>query len=223
MRQLIVPLLLLLPIQAASAQALSGPVVVIDGDTLNMTGERIRLVGIDAPERQQTCQRGDQAWACGKDAKALLANMIAGKAVECEPLDRDAYGRTVARCYADGRELGSIMVREGLAIALPNGSADYAAAEATAKNFRLGLWASTFQTPAEYRAANPQQFVRPASPRPTLATHARPVAQGSVWFRNCADARAAGAAPLHRGHPGYRPEMDGDGDGIACEPFRGRR
>jgi hypothetical protein len=45
----------------------------------------------------------------------------------------------------------------------------------------------------------------------------------AVYYRNCAEARAAGVAPLYRGQPGYRPQMDGDGDGVACEPFRGRR
>ena len=43
------------------------------------------------------------------------------------------------------------------------------------------------------------------------------------WFANCDDVRSAGVAPLYAGEPGYRPEMDGDGDGIACEPYRGRR
>lgn len=42
----------------------------------------------------------------------------------------------------------------------------------------------------------------------------------SRYFAGCNDARAAGAAPIYRGTPGYRPEMDGDGDGIACEPYR---
>ena len=43
-------------------------------------------------------------------------------------------------------------------------------------------------------------------------------AQSSVYYETCADARAAGAAPLHRGEPGYRPGLDRDGDGVACEP-----
>lgn len=43
----------------------------------------------------------------------------------------------------------------------------------------------------------------------------------SAYYRNCNDARAAGAAPLYRGEPGYREEMDGDFDGIACEPYHG--
>ena len=41
---------------------------------------------------------------------------------------------------------------------------------------------------------------------------------GDVWG-GCNDARAAGTMPIYRGEPGYRPEMDGDGDGIACEPY----
>ncbi|WP_085808438.1 excalibur calcium-binding domain-containing protein [Sphingomonas sp. TZW2008] len=41
----------------------------------------------------------------------------------------------------------------------------------------------------------------------------------SVYYSGCNDARAAGAAPIHRGEPGYRPEMDGDSDGVACEPY----
>ncbi|WP_405671452.1 excalibur calcium-binding domain-containing protein [Streptomyces sp. NBC_01530] len=42
-----------------------------------------------------------------------------------------------------------------------------------------------------------------------------------VYYKNCDAARAAGAAPLHRGDPGYRAELDRDGDGVACEPYDG--
>lgn len=45
--------------------------------------------------------------------------------------------------------------------------------------------------------------------------------QRSVYYSGCREARAAGAAPIYRGQPGYRPGMDGDNDGIACEPYRG--
>ncbi|MBY0397800.1 MAG: excalibur calcium-binding domain-containing protein [Thermoleophilia bacterium] len=43
-----------------------------------------------------------------------------------------------------------------------------------------------------------------------------------AYYRYCADARAAGVAPLYAGEPGYRPALDRDGDGVACEPYRGR-
>ena len=48
------------------------------------------------------------------------------------------------------------------------------------------------------------------------------VAQSSAYYRNCGAARAAGVAPLYVGQPGYRAELDRDGDGVACEPYRGR-
>jgi len=46
--------------------------------------------------------------------------------------------------------------------------------------------------------------------------------QVTTYYRYCSDARAAGVAPLNRGDPGYRPELDADDDGIACEPYSGR-
>lgn len=42
----------------------------------------------------------------------------------------------------------------------------------------------------------------------------------STYYSGCNDARARGAAPIYRGQPGYREGMDGDGDGVACEPYR---
>ncbi len=55
-------------------------------------------------------------------------------------------------------------------------------------------------------------------------TQQAPAAQlrGGVYFPNCDAARAAGAAPIYRGQPGYRPPLDRDNDGIACEPYRRR-
>ena len=65
-----------------------------------------------------------------------------------------------------------------------------------------------------------QQPDTPGPARPSTQRHA---VSGSGWsYRNCREARAAGAAPLYRGQPGYGPHMDGDNDGIACEPYHGR-
>ncbi|QGP80104.1 calcium-binding protein [Sphingobium sp. CAP-1] len=61
----------------------------------------------------------------------------------------------------------------------------------------------------------------PARSAPPVKQAAAP-ATGSGWsYRGCREARAAGAAPLYRGQPGYGTHMDGDGDGIACEPYHG--
>ncbi|MGQ0588463.1 MAG: excalibur calcium-binding domain-containing protein [Sphingosinicella sp.] len=63
---------------------------------------------------------------------------------------------------------------------------------------------------------------RPADSQP--GREAQPRRPGSlVYYPNCDAARAAGAAPIYRGQPGYRPALDRDNDGIACEPWRGRR
>lgn len=58
--------------------------------------------------------------------------------------------------------------------------------------------------------------------RPTRAARADP-GRGEVYYAGCNEVRALGKAPLYAGQPGYRIEMDGDRDGIACEPHRGRR
>lgn len=66
----------------------------------------------------------------------------------------------------------------------------------------------------------PQSLSAPAPPPQPRAAPAR-ASGGSAYYRNCAAARAAGAAPIYRGEPGYRPPLDRDGDGVACEPYRG--
>jgi hypothetical protein len=56
----------------------------------------------------------------------------------------------------------------------------------------------------------------PSAPRPVVTTSPS-TGSGGPYYPNCAAARAAGAAPLHRGEPGYRPGLDRDGDGVAGE------
>ena len=163
----------------ASAEVMTGPVTVSDGDTLSMTGTRIRLFGIDAPENAQTCQRAGETWECGKEAAARLASFLDGKEVQCERRDTDGYGRMVAVCRAGGLDLGEVMVGSGLAVALPKFSDAYVETEARARRGKLGLWGSVFETPAAYRAA------QPAAPQAVRRTPPRPSAQrGSSAQRN---------------------------------------
>ncbi len=64
----------------------------------------------------------------------------------------------------------------------------------------------------------PREEAAPAPQREAAAPAPAPVQeQSSVYYKNCQAARDAGAAPLYRGNPGYRSELDRDGDGIACE------
>lgn len=212
---------LALPPTPSVAQDVSGPARVSDGDTLNLTGVVVRLYGIDAPELKQTCMSGDGGWACGREAADKLAALVEGQTVRCEQRDIDDYGRSVAMCRVGQIDLSAAIVDAGLAVALPKFTAAYVPNEARARERRLGLWGGTFQMPADYRATNSAPRQPPAralvDPRP-----ATPPPASSVYFRTCKEAWAAGAAPIYRGQPGYRPEMDGDGDGIACEPYRRR-
>lgn len=222
----------LLPLaDEAKAQIIYGHPSVTDGDTLDFGGSRVRLFGIDAPERSQTCQRVAGPWECGADATEMLAGLIAGQQVNCEQRDTDRYGRPVAICSAGGIDLSEAMARAGYAIALEQFGTDYFPAAEQARNARLGIWEGTFQTPAEYRASDPAALADIVALERAIARERRGVAypprpsspaRSGTYYRSCKEVRAAGAAPLRRGQPGYRAEMDGDGDGIACEPIRQR-
>ncbi|HEY0313371.1 MAG TPA: excalibur calcium-binding domain-containing protein [Allosphingosinicella sp.] len=78
---------------------------------------------------------------------------------------------------------------------------------------------AAWQSTAPPRAGGPTG-VRVASDAGAGAAPERSRIEASVYYSGCNAARAAGAAPIYAGQPGYRPEMDGDGDGIACEPRR---
>ncbi|MFN3659206.1 MAG: thermonuclease family protein [Pseudolabrys sp.] len=122
---------------------------IIDGDTLRIGGERIRLAGIDAPERAQTCRDSQQRkWPCGAAARARLSALVSGNAVACSTRGHDRYGRALAVCAAgDVADLGRALVREGLAVAY----GDYQLVEAEARLMQRGLWSGTFERPSDWR------------------------------------------------------------------------
>jgi endonuclease YncB( thermonuclease family) len=132
---------------------MSGRVRVLDGDSIDLAGESIRLFGIDAPESRQLCRDGaGRPYRCGYAATRALAAATAGRTVACTRVEHDRYHRQVAICTADGRDLGDTMVRAGHAVELPEySSGRYAAAEREARAARRGLWAGSFVPPSEWR------------------------------------------------------------------------
>ena len=131
--------------------AFADTVRLIDGDTLEWKGERIRLMGFDAPEMKQTCKRDGVTWLCGKEARKTLAEWIGGRDVDCEGDKRDRYGRLLAHCSVDGEDIGEWMVSRGLAVAYYRFSYEYQRAEHGAKSAKLGMWAGEFQKPWDWR------------------------------------------------------------------------
>jgi endonuclease YncB( thermonuclease family) len=90
---------------------------IIDGDTLTLGNEQVRLWGIDAPEGRQVCQdAAGHGFRCGDVAREHLIALIGGRSVDCRRRDRDGYGRMVAQCNVAGRDLGEAMVRAGWAV-----------------------------------------------------------------------------------------------------------
>ncbi len=206
----------LLPVLALGLAAAAPATNIVDGDTFTVGTERVRLWGVDAPEGRQVCQDdAGQSFRCGDVARDQLVSLIAGRPVDCRLMDRDTYGRMVAQCSVDGRDLGEAMVRAGWAVEYRQFSRGaYAAAEVEARTAKRGLWAGTFEAPDLWRAAT--RPPRPAVPLPPgacvlkgninakgnrifhapgqrdyAATVIDP-ARGERWFCTAAEAVAAG-------------------------------
>lgn len=116
---------------------------IIDGDTIRIDGERLRFMGMDAPEAGQSCEGPAGSWPCGEAATARLAELIGENLVRCELHDRDRYGRHLGRCYIAGEELGRRLLREGLAVRYGRHPLDIAA-ELEAMVSGRGIWRSEF-------------------------------------------------------------------------------
>jgi endonuclease YncB( thermonuclease family) len=138
----------------ANARDLVGQASIVDGDTLDIHDERIRLWGVDAPESTQLCRgRDNRPYRCGAQAANSLDALTRTKTVRCTPVDGDRYGRIVARCAVGSVDLGQMLVSRGLAVEEPQYShGHYAADQLAARRAGRGIWAGRFVEPADYRA-----------------------------------------------------------------------
>lgn len=133
-------------------EILSGQVRVIDADSLDMDGRSVRLFGIDAVEKNQTCQdRTGTEWPCGRHATEKLAAILDGQNVRCLVQDTDRYGRAVSLCEAGGKDVNHWVVRNGWAVAYTRYSRDYEQAEAKARAENRGIFAGSFIPPENWR------------------------------------------------------------------------
>ncbi|WP_338053579.1 thermonuclease family protein [Pseudorhodobacter ferrugineus] len=150
--------LILALVTPAHALTLSGQARVVDGDSLVVAGERVRLFGIDAPELKQRCDVSGRNWACGAWSKETLAKIVGQGVLRCEALERDRYGRMVARCMVSGRDVSAQMVLAGAATAYLRYSRDYTGAEAQAKREARGLWSGAVTAPDAYRKGRETRY-----------------------------------------------------------------
>jgi endonuclease YncB( thermonuclease family) len=135
---------------SAAVGQLTGRASVIDGDTIDVAGHRIRLHGIDVPESYQACRNGSgAAYACGATATSALTQAIGARLVSCQPYDRDRYGRRIARCFAGDTDLASWLMRRGYAVAYWRYSWRYVLPEIMAWMEGMELWQGDFERPED--------------------------------------------------------------------------
>ena len=137
------------------AAEISGFAVVTDGDTIKISNKKIRLHGIDAPEKKQNCTKNLKEYNCGVVATEALIKKIGKNVVKClTQKNKDRYNRFIGVCFADQEDLNKWMVRNGYAIAYRRYSKDYILDEDFAKTNKLGLWSGAFLKPEKWRKLN---------------------------------------------------------------------
>tara|TARA_B100000401_G_C52422401_1_gene538805 strand:- start:84 stop:611 length:528 start_codon:yes stop_codon:yes gene_type:complete len=148
---------------------ISGNVKVIDGDTIIIKNERIRLHGIDAPEMKQICyKKNNLPYPCGLVAKDFLENFIIARINDLDPIykdiktycyysERDRYKRIIGKCFL-GKDskvnLNHAMVFTGNAVAYTKYSKDYVGSQKRAEQMKAGIWQGNFIMPEEWRRKN---------------------------------------------------------------------
>ncbi|MBK8161380.1 MAG: thermonuclease family protein [Rhodospirillaceae bacterium] len=137
----------------ADEPVLAGAASVIDGDTIEIAGQRIRIMDVDAPERGQHCTAADRSlWPCGDAAADALATVMHGKQVSCGTVGKPSRGLQLARCAAEGVDLANWLLAAGWAVPARNCKCEVARDLARlAEAGGHGIWGSAFQLPWDWR------------------------------------------------------------------------
>lgn len=147
-------ILLLIYSNILNAKSIIGYPKIIDGDTIHINNKKIRLHGIDAPERNQMCSFEENEWPCGKQSTIELKKLINNQIIQCKIKDTDIYKRYIAVCLVNQINLNQIMVKKGWAIAYKYYSKDYINEENYASKKKVGIWKGEFEEPYLYRKRN---------------------------------------------------------------------
>ncbi|WGF88769.1 thermonuclease family protein [Marinivivus vitaminiproducens] len=138
-------------VTAKAGDTLSGQATVVDGDTIEVAGAEVQLLGIDAPETGQTCEAKGDVYDCGEQATNTLEGLIGNASVNCAVRDVDFREHAIATCRRDAVDLAQAMVSEGWAVASYGYSAPYANEEKQASGAGIGIWQGRFDMPWDWR------------------------------------------------------------------------
>jgi len=142
-------------LKLALSEEIFGLSVITDGDTIKISNNKIRLHGIDAPEKKQKCLKNEKEYNCGVAATKALVKKISKNMVKCQiQKNKDRYNRFIGVCFVEQEDLNKWMVRNGHAVAYRRYSKDYILDEDFAKINKLGLWSGTFLKPEKWRKLN---------------------------------------------------------------------
>jgi endonuclease YncB( thermonuclease family) len=198
---------------------LEGRAEAVGGDLVRVAGTVVRLAGIEAPERQQTCGAGNRRFSCGTAAQGALGRLVNGRTLSCSLSGTDSAGRTLASCTRGSTDINAEMVRQGHAFSESGMFASYASLERQAREAKAGIWAAgDAERPTAYRAKVWDEAKRRAPdgcPIKGLVTGGARVyvlpwspdydrgriqkARGERWFCSEREAEAAGFRPAVRG------------------------
>ena len=147
----------------ALGETISGKAFVVDGDTIKINSKKIRLFGIDAPEKKQKCKKIflsisffslNKNYNCGILSTEKLKKKIKDNIIKCKIKGKDRYKRIIAECFKDKTNLNSWLVRNGYAVAYIKYSKKYLAAQNLAEKENRGIWQGIFEMPWDWRKKN---------------------------------------------------------------------
>lgn len=132
--------------------AVEGYAEAITGDMLDINGLHVKLLGIESPYMQQTCaDKFGQGYACGQKSRNWLQDWLQGKMVKCHIISPQNNGRATGVCFAEGYDIGAVVVNAGWAVAYTKNTDVYVPYEQQAGRKKRGLWAGTFYKPWDWK------------------------------------------------------------------------
>ena len=150
-------------VRSEEIKEISGYAKIIDGDTIKINSKKIRLHGIDAPEKKQVCKKPyitivffsfSKNYLCGQVSTDKLTKKINNQIIKCKIKNVDRYNRLIGECYKRNENLNSWLVSNGYAVAYRKYSKKYISNEINAKNNKLGIWQGKFEMPWNFRRKN---------------------------------------------------------------------